>query len=196
LLSPTSPIKNYFETKSPIKDRVLATRLSRMVVNSNVEIDENNLKLSILEAKKRDYRNIDNKIAQEQLKINPNLSDEEYEKESRRLDKQMRANNKVTFSESELRLLKIKNKQYSISEIYKIQKNIQNNNNQIKTNQNKTRRIALTELGHAYNLGRLETYVQNKVELIKLNNSIEHLNRNVVKKELWQTTDMEKEFMN
>lgn len=40
-----------------------------------------------------------------------------------------------------------------------------------------TKRIALTELGHAYNLGRMDYYEQKGIKKVKWNNSVEHLRR-------------------
>jgi hypothetical protein len=44
----------------------------------------------------------------------------------------------------------------------------------LKNNQARTKRIAITEMGHAYNLGRLDYYVKQGIKFVKWNNSIEH----------------------
>jgi len=44
----------------------------------------------------------------------------------------------------------------------------------LKDNQARTKRIAITEMGHAYNLGRLDYYVKQGIKFVKWNNSIEH----------------------
>lgn len=43
-----------------------------------------------------------------------------------------------------------------------------------------TKRIALTELAHAYNLGRLDYYLQKGIKKVKWNLNIEHVRRKVV----------------
>jgi hypothetical protein len=44
----------------------------------------------------------------------------------------------------------------------------------LKDNQARTKRIAITEMGHAYNLGRLDYYIKQDIKFVKWNNSIEH----------------------
>jgi hypothetical protein len=44
----------------------------------------------------------------------------------------------------------------------------------LKDNQARTKRIAITEMGHAYNLGRLDYYINKNIKFVKWNNSIEH----------------------
>lgn len=47
----------------------------------------------------------------------------------------------------------------------------------LKDNQARTKRIAITEMGHAYNLGRLDYYIKEGKKFVKWNNSIEHKRR-------------------
>jgi hypothetical protein len=47
----------------------------------------------------------------------------------------------------------------------------------LKDNQARTKRIAITEMGHAYNLGRLDYYIKEGKKFVKWNNSIEHKKR-------------------
>jgi hypothetical protein len=47
----------------------------------------------------------------------------------------------------------------------------------LKDNQARTKRIAITEMGHAYNLGRLDYYINKNIKFVKWNNSIEHKRR-------------------
>jgi hypothetical protein len=47
----------------------------------------------------------------------------------------------------------------------------------LKDNQARTKRIAITEMGHAYNLGRLDYYIKSGKKFVKWNNSIEHKRR-------------------
>lgn len=51
---------------------------------------------------------------------------------------------------------------------------------ELNYNTSNTERIAMTELGHAYNLGRLDYFYERKIEYVKWETRVEHLRREAI----------------
>lgn len=154
--------------KLDIKDLVIEEE-SRIQDRTQSEIkNENDLWKRILgrQRDKQDYIN----DYRDNLEDSGKYSEEEINKKVAYLRSNYNPELEIT-DEEKLELGLDTRRKYSIKAV----NNILNNRREIR--QNKVNRIALTELGHAYNLGRLETYNNRDIELVKLNNSLEHLRR-------------------
>lgn len=80
----------------------------------------------------------------------------------------------ISISESDRRKLNLTKDTYSIKELEKIRSDVRKNIRQQDQNFYNTKRIALTELNAAYNLGRLDYYLEKGIEYVRWEVSVEH----------------------
>lgn len=193
LLGENGLINNYFKSKNPLKDRILYKGLEQVILNKQLDNNPEALesKLNLLNNKiksvgtKRDYYDSLEQRTLESIYDNPNTTNKEKEKQERLLrisiNKELKKefNPIISLSNEEKTLLKLDlSKEYSLNDLKKIKEQATKETSVA----NKIKRLALTELGHAYNLGRLSVFDAEGIELVRLNNSLEHLRRSIPNK--------------
>ena len=152
-----STINNILDRAKENKETDKARLIAEEIADKQRQLKNRNIKPS--------YRVLlENRIKSDEKRYNDELKNSTNNIEIRDKEKEILddLNNKSNYSIKELRNYKAKiNEQI---------KNINNNTNKIK-------RLGITELGYAYNLGRLEWFANNGVKYVKWNNSEENINK-------------------
>ena len=190
-LKKDNTLDKYFKSKSADKENVLLRKLESIIKEDNIQktkVDGSSTvfnKIDTINKKLKDALGYDNRqiyLGKQIAQIYDNDSFNKQEKEilidqleKRRFDPDVELSTKL---KTELGL--DPNKTYKASELRQERNRLKNEAKKVNNVSSKSLRIALTELGHAYNLGRLDEYQRQGIELVKLNNSVEHLRRNVV----------------
>ena len=200
-------IPDYFKDNRSDKDRSYVTKIRRMYISdvqgSNKYKERNDILTSLIDSYVEPEIEKSPTVTklQDELKLNrsrlnksKDLSQKRYyreliakqeqllEKELRKADRELNKlqgdNNKfISISQQDKEKLGLTKNSYSIKELEKIRSDVRKQIRQQDQNFYNTKRIALTELNAAYNLGRLDYYQNNNIDYVRWEVSVEHKRR-------------------
>ncbi len=197
-------IPDYFNDNRPDKDKSYVTKIRRMYISDTRNIDEYKQKDNYLtkiissykkvevvdntENLKRDIGKLSLQLRNTPIKQRQKIADkineleQELANENKRIKKEIdesedKSKQFVVISQQYKEKLKLTKDTYSIKELNQIRSDVRKQIRQQDQNFYNTKRIALTELNAAYNLGRLDYYQNNNIDYVRWEVSVEHKRR-------------------
>ena len=194
-------IPDYFNDNRSDKDRSYVTKIRRMYISDTRNIDEYKNKDAVLSSIITSYEQpeiIDRtgiikreifrlqeelrgkSIKQKQLYFDRiNELKKELTNEPKRIKQEIaksedKSKQFISISQEDKEKLGLTKNSYSIKELEKIRSDVRKQIRQQDQNFYNTKRIALTELNAAYNLGRLDYYQNNNIDYVRWEVSVEH----------------------
>lgn len=197
-------VPDYFNDNRSDKDKSYVTKIRRMYISNARDIDEYKYKDAVLSSIitsyeqpeiidrtgiiKREISRLQEElrgksIKQKQLYFDRiNELKKELTNEPKRIKQEIaksedKSKQFISISQEDKEKLGLTKNSYSIKELEKIRSDVRKQIRQQDQNFYNTKRIALTELNAAYNLGRLDYYLEKGIEYVRWDVSVEHERR-------------------
>lgn len=168
--------KDYFESGNVRKDINYYNRIAASITNpQESETQKLEQQIKLIRKKISDRPRKDEQIA---AALEGITDSDEYDRRSRELERQP-SNPIINLSWNEQQLLGQLNRNLTLMEARQLRDNLEQRLARINNVKHRVKRIALTEMTAAYNLGRLDEFSRRGVDYVRWNLDAEHVLRGV-----------------